>query len=149
MIAERSGGPPPGPGVSSHQLGEEKETIAQTVRRDRPQSHQRGADRTFVPAMNVLAMRSVRSIEHLQKGSTGRRQRNSEQLEPHGFVGLAFFYDSGARSIYNSVRPCTDRRHEGPEDSREAIRIESDMIRHSAAAVALPTDKSLPDLPPG
>ena len=60
----------------------------------------------FVPAMNVLAMPFLfRSIEHLQKvldGPIGNEILNS--FEPYGFVGLAF-YDSGARSIYNSVRP--------------------------------------------
>jgi TRAP-type C4-dicarboxylate transport system substrate-binding protein len=46
-----------------------------------------------------------RSIEHLQKvldGPIGEEILNS--FEPYGFVGLAF-YDSGARSIYNSVKP--------------------------------------------
>jgi tripartite ATP-independent transporter DctP family solute receptor len=54
----------------------------------------------------VLAMPFLfRSIEHLQKvldGPIGSELLNS--FEPYGFVGLAF-YDSGARSIYNSVRP--------------------------------------------
>jgi TRAP-type C4-dicarboxylate transport system substrate-binding protein len=56
--------------------------------------------------MNVLALPFLfRSIEHLQKtldGPIGDEILNS--FEPYGFVGLAF-YDSGARSIYNSVRP--------------------------------------------
>jgi tripartite ATP-independent transporter DctP family solute receptor len=56
--------------------------------------------------MNVLAMPFLfRSIEHLQKvldGPIGNEILDS--LEPYGFVGLAF-YDSGARSIYNSVKP--------------------------------------------
>jgi len=56
--------------------------------------------------MNVLAMPFLfRSIEHLQKvldGPIGNEILSS--FEPYGFVGLAF-YDSGARSIYNSVRP--------------------------------------------
>jgi TRAP-type C4-dicarboxylate transport system substrate-binding protein len=46
-----------------------------------------------------------RSIEHLQKvldGPIGDEILGS--FEPFGFVGLAF-YDSGARSVYNSVRP--------------------------------------------
>jgi tripartite ATP-independent transporter DctP family solute receptor len=59
-----------------------------------------------VPAVNVLAMPFLfRSIEHLHKvldGPIGNEMLNS--FEPYGFVGLAF-YDSGARSIYNSVRP--------------------------------------------
>jgi len=57
-------------------------------------------------ATNVLAMPFLfRSIEHLRKvldGPLGEEILNS--FEPLGFVGLAF-YDSGARSIYNSVRP--------------------------------------------
>jgi tripartite ATP-independent transporter DctP family solute receptor len=56
--------------------------------------------------MNVLAMPFLfRSIEHLQKvldGPIGNEILGS--FEPYGFVGLAF-YDSGARSVYNSVRP--------------------------------------------
>src|SRR4030095_9216843 len=46
-----------------------------------------------------------RSIEHQRKvldGPIGNEILGS--FEPYGFVGLAF-YDSGARSIYNSVRP--------------------------------------------
>src|SRR4030095_16213256 len=46
-----------------------------------------------------------RSIEHQRKvldGPVGNEILGS--FEPYGFVGLAF-YDSGARSIYNSVRP--------------------------------------------
>jgi len=54
----------------------------------------------------VLAMPFLfRSVEHLQKvldGPIGAELLGS--FEPYGFVGLAF-YDSGARSIYNSVHP--------------------------------------------
>lgn len=63
-------------------------------------------DYPTVPAVNVLAMPFLfRSIEHLQRvldGPIGNEILDS--FESHGFVGLAF-YDSGARSIYNSVRP--------------------------------------------
>jgi len=91
----------------SHQLGEEKETIEQTragaIDLNRINVALIG---TFVPATNVLAMPFLfRSVEHLQKvpdGPIGNEILNS--FEPYGFVGLAF-YDSGARSIYNSVRP--------------------------------------------
>jgi tripartite ATP-independent transporter DctP family solute receptor len=91
----------------SRQLGEEKETIEQTragaIDLNRTNVALIG---TFVPAMNVLAMPFLfRSIEHLQKvldGPIGDEILGS--FEPFGFVGLAF-YDSGARSIYNSVRP--------------------------------------------
>src|SRR5262249_6052065 len=58
------------------------------------------------PAMTVLALPFLfRPIEHMQKvldGPIGTEILGS--FEPYGFVGLAF-YDSGARSIYNNVRP--------------------------------------------
>ena len=91
----------------SRQLGEEKETIEHTrvgaIDLNRTNVALIGA---YVPAMNVLAMPFLfRSIEHLQEvldGPIGTDILNS--FEPYGFVGLTF-YDSGARSIYNSVRP--------------------------------------------
>lgn len=91
----------------SRQLGEEKETIEQTrvgaIDLNRTNVALIG---TFVPSMNVLAMPFLfRSIDHLQKvldGPIGTEILDS--FEPYGFVGLTF-YDSGARSIYNSVRP--------------------------------------------
>ena len=107
LIAERSGGRHQIRVFHSRQLGEEKETIEQTrvgaIDLNRTNVALIG---TFVPAMNVLAMPFLfRSIEHLQKvldGPIGNEILGS--FEPYGFVGLAF-YDSGARSIYNSVRP--------------------------------------------
>ena len=91
----------------SRQLGEEKETIQQTragaIDLNRSNVALIGG---FVPATNVLAMPFLfRSIEHLQNvldGPIGEEILNS--FEPYGFVGLTF-YDSGARSIYNNVRP--------------------------------------------
>jgi tripartite ATP-independent transporter DctP family solute receptor len=107
MIAERSGGRDQIRVFHSRQLGEEKETIEQTRAGAIDLNRTNGAlIGNFVPAMNVLAMPFLfRSIEHLQKvldGPIGNEILNS--FEPYGFVGLAF-YDSGARSIYNSVRP--------------------------------------------
>ena len=107
LIAERSGGRDQIRVFHSRQLGEEKETIEQTragaIDLNRTNVALIG---NFVPAMNVLAMPFLfRSIEHLQKvldGPIGNEILGS--FEPYGFVGLAF-YDSGARSIYNSVRP--------------------------------------------
>ena len=107
VIAEKSGGRHQIRVFHSRQLGEEKETIEQTragaIDLNRTNVALIG---TFVPAMNVLAMPFLfRSIEHLQKvldGPIGNEILDS--FEPYGFVGLAF-YDSGARSIYNSVRP--------------------------------------------
>jgi tripartite ATP-independent transporter DctP family solute receptor len=107
LIEQKSGGQLQIRVFHSHQLGEEKETIEQTrvgaIDLNRTNVALIG---TFVPAMNVLAMPFLfRSIEHLQKvldGPIGNEILNS--FEPYGFVGLTF-YDSGARSIYNSVRP--------------------------------------------
>ncbi|WP_460448445.1 TRAP transporter substrate-binding protein [Alsobacter sp. SYSU BS001988] len=92
---------------ASSQLGEEKDTIEQT---------RAGAidiNRTNVaPLAGLAAPLSVlvlpflfRSGDHLRRvldGPIGEELLAS--LEPYGLVGLAF-YDSGARSIYNSVRP--------------------------------------------
>jgi tripartite ATP-independent transporter DctP family solute receptor len=107
LIAERTGGRHQIRVFHSRQLGEEKETIEQTragaIDLNRINVALIG---NFVPAMNVLAMPFLfRSIEHQQRvldGPIGTEILNS--FEPYEFVGLAF-YDSGARSIYNSVRP--------------------------------------------
>jgi tripartite ATP-independent transporter DctP family solute receptor len=107
LVAERSGGRHRLAVFHSRQLGEEKETLEQTragaIDLNRTNVALIG---TMVPAVNVLAMPFLfRSIEHLQKvldGPIGTEILGS--FEPYGFVGLAF-YDSGARSIYNSVRP--------------------------------------------
>ncbi|MDD1519435.1 MULTISPECIES: TRAP transporter substrate-binding protein [Bradyrhizobium] len=107
LIAERTGGRHEIKVFHSRQLGEEKETIEQTragaIDLNRTNVALIG---NFVPAMNVLAMPFLfRSIEHMQKvldGPVGSEILGS--FEPYGFVGLAF-YDSGARSIYNGVRP--------------------------------------------
>ncbi len=107
LIEEKSGGRLQIRVFHSRQLGEEKETIEQTragaIDINRSNVALIG---TFVPAMNVLAMPFLfRSIEHLRKvldGPIGSEILGS--FEPYGFVGLAF-YDSGARSVYNSVRP--------------------------------------------
>ena len=109
LIAERTGGRHEIKVFHSRQLGEEKETIEQTrvgaIDLNRTNVALIG---NFVPAMNVLAMPFLfRSIEHMQKvldGPIGSEILGS--FEPYGFVGLAF-YDSGARSIYNGVRPIT------------------------------------------
>src|SRR3982075_4545838 len=107
IIAEKTGGRDQIRVFHSRQLGEEKETIEQTragaIDLNRTNVALIG---TMVPAMNVLAMPFLfRSIEHLQKvldGPIGNEILDS--FEPYGFVGLTF-YDSGALSIYNSVRP--------------------------------------------
>jgi tripartite ATP-independent transporter DctP family solute receptor len=91
----------------SRQLGEEKETIEQTrvgaIDLNRTNVAPIGS---FVPAANVLAMpflfRSADHLHHVLDGAIGEEVLAS--FKPYGFIGLTF-YDSGARSIYNSVRP--------------------------------------------
>src|SRR5215218_362401 len=91
----------------SRQLGEEKETIEQTrvgaIDLNRTNVAPIGG---LVPEANVLALPFLfRSMDHLYKvldGPIGAAVLAS--FEAYGFVGLTF-YDSGARSIYNSVRP--------------------------------------------
>jgi tripartite ATP-independent transporter DctP family solute receptor len=107
LISERSNGRHHIKVFHSRQLGEEKETLEQTragaIDLNRTNVALIG---NIIPSVNVLAMPFLfRSIEHMQKvldGPIGAEILNS--FEPYGFVGLAF-YDSGARSIYNNVRP--------------------------------------------
>jgi tripartite ATP-independent transporter DctP family solute receptor len=107
VVSERSNGRHQIKVFHSRQLGEEKETLEQTragaIDLNRTNVALIG---NIVPSVNVLAMPFLfRSIEHMQKvldGPIGAEILNS--FEPHGFVGLAFF-DSGARSIYNNLRP--------------------------------------------
>jgi tripartite ATP-independent transporter DctP family solute receptor len=142
MIAERSGGRDQIRVFHSRQLGEEKETIEQTRAGAIDLNRTNGAlIGNFVPAMNVLAMPFLfRSIEHLQKvldGPIGNEILNS--FEPYGFVGLAF-YDSGARSIYNSVRPVrTLADIKGLRLRVQQSELMSDMVRAlGAEPVQLP-----------
>jgi hypothetical protein len=90
----------------SRQPGGEKETLEQTragvIDLNRTNVALIG---TPVPAVNVLAMPFLfRSVEHRRKVLDGPiGDEILAGFEPYGFVGLAF-HDSGARSIYNSVR---------------------------------------------
>jgi tripartite ATP-independent transporter DctP family solute receptor len=91
----------------SRQLGEEKDTIEQTrvgaIDFNRTNVAPIGS---LIPAANVLALPFLfRSFDHLHKvldHAIGDEILASSQR--HGFVSLTF-YDSGSRSIYNSVRP--------------------------------------------
>src|SRR6266478_4571255 len=142
MVTERSGGRHQIRVFHSRQLGEEKETIEQTRAGAIDLNRTNGAlIGNFVPAMNVLAMPFLfRSIEHLQKvldGPIGNEILNS--FEPYGFVGLTF-YDSGARSIYNSVRPIrTLADIKGLRLRVQQSELMSDMVRAlDAEPVELP-----------
>ena len=150
VIAERSNGRHEIKVFHSRQLGEEKETLEQTrvgaIDLNRTNVALIG---NIVPSMNVLAMPFLfRSIEHMQKvldGPIGTEILDS--FEPYGFVGLAFF-DSGARSIYNNVRPVRT-----PEDLKGLrIRVQQseqmkEMIRSLGAdPVELPYGQVLTGL---
>jgi len=107
IIEERSAGRHRLHVFHSRQLGEEKETIEQTrigaIDLNRTNVAPIGS---LVPVANVLSLPFLfRSFEHLHRVlDQGIGQEILAQFQPHGFVGLTF-YDSGARSIYNSVRP--------------------------------------------
>ncbi len=107
IIEQRTGGRHSIRIFHSRQLGEEKETIEQTragaIDLNRTNVAPIGS---LVPAANVLALPFLfRSFDHLHKVLD--HEIGEEILagfQRHGFVGLTF-YDSGSRSIYNSVRP--------------------------------------------
>ncbi len=107
IIAEKTGGRHGLRVFHSNQLGEESETLEQTragaVDLNRTNVALIGG---FIPTVNVLAMPFLfRSIDHLQRvldGAIGNEILSSFQSA--GLIGLTF-YDSGARSLYNSVRP--------------------------------------------
>ena len=150
LIAENSGDRHQIRIFHSRQLGEEKETIEQTrvgaIDLNRTNVALIG---NFVPAVNVLTMPFLfRSIEHLQKvldGPIGGEILAS--FESHGFVGLAF-YDSGARSIYNSVRQVRSIADLGGLRLRvQQSELMSDMIRALGAdPVELPYGQVLTGL---
>ncbi len=107
LVEQRTGGHHRIRVFHSRQLGEEKDTIEQTrvgaIDLNRTNVAPIGA---LIPAVNVLSLPFLfRSLDHLHKVLD--HEIGNEILhgfERHGFVGLAF-YNSGARSIYNSLKP--------------------------------------------
>src|SRR5262245_42765107 len=107
IVEQRTGGRHHIRVFHSRQLGEAKETIEQTrvgaMHLNRTNVPPIGS---LIPAANVLALPFLfRNFDHLH--NVLDRTIGDEILagfRQHGFVGLAF-YDSGSRSIYNSVRP--------------------------------------------
>jgi tripartite ATP-independent transporter DctP family solute receptor len=107
IVEQRTGGRHHVRVFHSRQLGEEKETIEQTrvgaIDLNRTNVAPIGS---LVPAANMLALPFLfRNFDHLH--NVLDHAIGDEILagfRQHGFVGLAF-YDSGSRSIYNSVRP--------------------------------------------
>ncbi len=101
------------------QLGEERDTIEQTIigaldiNRVNLAPLNNIVPETAIPSLPYI----FRSIDHMHRAMDGEiGQQIMAALEPHGMVGLAF-YDSGARSFYNTVRPINS-----PEDM-EGLRI--------------------------
>jgi tripartite ATP-independent transporter DctP family solute receptor len=107
LVEDRTGGRHRIRIFHSRQLGEERDTIEQTrvgaIDINRTNVAPISA---LVPAVGALALPFLfRSFEHLHKVLDD--EIGDEILagfERHGFVGLTF-YDSGSRSIYNSVKP--------------------------------------------
>lgn len=89
------------------QLGEEKATIEQTIAGAIDLNRVNLAPlNSIIPETAIPSLPYIfRSTEHMHKvmdGDIGREILDA--MIPHGLVGLAF-YDSGARSFYNSKRP--------------------------------------------
>jgi tripartite ATP-independent transporter DctP family solute receptor len=116
----------------TRQLGEEKETIEQTrvgaIDINRINVSPLGS---LVPVADVLALPFLfRSVDHLHQvldGPIGEEILAS--LEHYGLIGLTF-YDSGARSIYNSklaVRTLADLKGLRIRVQQSALMV--DMIR--------------------
>jgi tripartite ATP-independent transporter DctP family solute receptor len=150
LVSQRTGGRHRIRVFHSRQLGEEKETIEQTrvgaIDLDRTNVAPMGS---FVPEANVLALPFLfRSIDHLYRvldGPVG--QDILASFEPHGFIGLAY-YDSGARSIYNSVRPVRSLADlKGMRIRVQQSDLMVDMIKAlGAEAVAMPYGQVLTGL---
>jgi tripartite ATP-independent transporter DctP family solute receptor len=93
----------------SRQLGEEKDTIEQTrfgvidMNRVNMAPLNNLIPETAIPSLPYV----FRSTEHMRSVADGPLgDEILAAFEEHGMIGLAF-YDSGARSFYNSVRPVT------------------------------------------
>lgn len=91
----------------ARQLGEEEATIEQTragaIDIDRISI---GPLAAFVPELRVLSLPFLfKSSEHFHKVLDGEiGEEILASFDAHGFVGLTY-YDSGARSLYNRLRP--------------------------------------------
>ena len=90
----------------SRQLGEEKDTIVQTqfgaidINRINMAPLNNVVPETAIPSLPYM-FRSIDQMHRVMDGEIG--QEIMDAFEAHGMVGLAF-YDSGARSFYNSKR---------------------------------------------
>jgi tripartite ATP-independent transporter DctP family solute receptor len=107
MLDERSGGRIKIQVFPGARLGQEKDTIDQTqavmidLNRINMGPFNSLVPETFVPSLPFI-FRDVAHMRSVMDGPIG--DEILKAFEAHGFVGLAF-YDSGARSFYNSKRP--------------------------------------------
>ncbi|MDX6806201.1 TRAP transporter substrate-binding protein [Terrihabitans rhizophilus] len=107
LVEERTKGALKAQVFSSAQLGQEKDTIEQTrfgvIDLNRVNM---GAFNNLIPETTVpglpFVFKSIAHMRHVMDGPIGDEILRA--FEPHGLVGLAF-YDSGARSFYNSKKP--------------------------------------------
>jgi len=109
LVAERSNGRIKIEMYPASTLGQEKDTIEQTrfgvihMNRVNMAPLNNLIPETAVPGLPFV----FRSVAHMRKVMDGPIGDSIlKAFEKHGMVGLAF-YDSGARSIYNSKRPVT------------------------------------------
>ena len=109
LIGERSGGRIKIEMYPASTLGQEKDTIEQTrfgvihMNRINMAPLNNLIPETAVPGLPFV----FRSVAHMRKVMDGEIGDSIlKAFDKHGMVGLAF-YDSGARSIYNSKRPVT------------------------------------------
>lgn len=107
LLMERSDGRIAIEVFHSRQLGEESDTIEQTrfgvidMNRINLAPLNNLIPETSVPALPYI----FRSIDHMRAVMDGEiGQEILDAMEEHDLIGLAY-YDSGARSFYNSVRP--------------------------------------------
>ena len=150
QVEERTGGRHHIRVFHSRQLGEEKDTIEQTrvgaIDLNRTNVAPIGS---LVPAANVLALPFLfRSFDHLHKVlDHAIGDEILAGFQRHGFIGLAF-YDSGSRSIYNSVRPIrTLADMKGLRIRVQQSELMSDMIRAlGAEPIELPYGQVLTGL---
>lgn len=107
LIAKRTDGRIGVEVFHSAQLGEEKDTIEQTrfgvIDMNRVSL---GPFNNLVPETTVVSLPYIfRSTDHMHKVMDGEiGEEIKAAFEPHDLVALAF-YDSGARSFYNSQKP--------------------------------------------
>ncbi|RJT31908.1 TRAP transporter substrate-binding protein [Mesorhizobium waimense] len=109
LIKERTSGRYSVEVYHSAQLGEEKDTIEQTqtgvidLNRVSMGPFNGIVPETQVPSLPYI-FRSVEQMRHVMDGPIG--DQILKAFEAHGLVGLAF-YDSGARSFYNTKKDIT------------------------------------------